>query len=217
MKAIRVHEFGPPEVMRLEEVPDLEPSPRQVAVQVKAAGVNPVDTYIRSGMYAIKPALPYTPGTDAAGIVKSIGEHVTNVAVGSRIYVSGTLTGAYAEQTLCEESQVHLLPQQLSFSQGAAVNVPYAAAYRALFQRAHANPGETVLIHGATGGVGIAAVQLARAAIGFDISVVGVALAIICAIRSGAKHREYKSFRGKSAPCHSRIGNSSKKSSQVLT
>ena len=164
MKAIRVHEFGSPEVMRLEEVPDLKPSPKQVVVRVKAAGVNPVDTYIRSGRYSRKPVLPYTPGTDAAGQVESIGESVTRVAVGTRVYTSGTISGAYAEQALCEESQVHSLPRQISYSQGAAVNTPYAAAYRALFQRAHAVSGETVLVHGATGGVGIAAVQLARAA-----------------------------------------------------
>ncbi len=163
MKAIRVHEFGPPEVMRLEDVDDLKPSPGQVLVRVKAAGVNPADTYIRSGTYAIKPTLPYTPGVDAAGIVESVGQNVS-LAVGTRVYTSGTLTGAYAEETLCEEHDVHPLPPQVSFAQGAAVNVPYATAYRALFQRAHGAAGEVVLVHGATGGVGIASVQLAHAA-----------------------------------------------------
>jgi NADPH2:quinone reductase len=188
VKAIRVHEFGPPEVMRLEEVPDLKSGPGQVVVRVKAAGVNPADTYTRSGMYARKPTLPYTPGTDAAGVVESVGEHVANVAVGARVYISGTISGAYAEQTLCEESQVHWLPQQLSFSQGAGVNVPYATAYRALFQRAHATPGETVLIHGATGGVGIAAVQLARAAGMKVIGTGGTARGRELATQQGAHH-----------------------------
>jgi NADPH2:quinone reductase len=164
MKAIRVHETGGPEVLKLEETPDLEPGPGQVVVRVKAAGVNPVDTYIRSGMYARKPPLPYTPGTDAAGDVRAIGEGVTRVAVGDRVYTSGTLTGAYAEQMLCDQSQVHTLPPQVSYAQGAAIGVPYATAYRGLFHRAQAKPGETVLVHGASGGVGIAAVQLARAA-----------------------------------------------------
>jgi NADPH2:quinone reductase len=164
MKAIRVHEAGGPEVLKLEEVPDLKPGPGQVVVRVKAAGVNPVDTYIRSGMYARKPPLPYTPGMDAAGDVEAVGEGVTRVAVGDRVYISGTLTGAYAEQTLCDQSQAHPLPRQTSYPQGAAVNVAYATAYRALFHRAQARPGETVLVHGASGGVGIAAVQLARAA-----------------------------------------------------
>ena len=163
MNAIRVHEFGGPEVMRLESVPDLQPGPGQVVVRVKAVGVNPVDTYIRSGMYARKPALPYTPGADAAGVVESIGKGVNRVAVGDRVYVAGTTSGAYAEQALCNESQVHPLPERVSYAQGAAVNVPYATAYRALFQLARAVPGERVLVHGASGGVGVAAVQLARA------------------------------------------------------
>lgn len=164
MKAIRVREFGNPEVMRLEDAPDPRPGPGQVVLRVKAAGVNPVDTYLRSGGYAIKPALPYTPGSDAAGIVESVGEAVAGVAAGARVYASGTLSGAYAEQALCDERQVHPLPGNVSFAQGAAVGIPYGTAYYALFQRAKARAGEIVLVHGATGGVGIAAVQLARAA-----------------------------------------------------
>jgi NADPH2:quinone reductase len=162
MKAIRVHVFGGPEVMKLEEVPDLTPGPGQVVVSVKAVGVNPVDTYIRSGAYAAKPPLPYTPGMDAAGTVEAVGER-ESVEVGERVYVAGTLSGAYAEQALCDASQVHRLPERVSFAQGAGVNVPYATAYRALYNRARGQPGETVLVHGASGGVGIAAVQMARA------------------------------------------------------
>jgi NADPH:quinone reductase len=164
MKAIRVGEFGGPDVLRLVEAPDLKPGPGQVVVRVKAAGVNPVDTYIRSGTHAVKPPLPYTPGMDAAGDVEAIGEGVGKVGAGDRVYVGGTLSGAYAEQVLCNESQVHRLPERISYAQGAAVNVPYATAYRALFQRAKARAGESVLVHGASGGVGIASVQLARAA-----------------------------------------------------
>ncbi|HXG64097.1 MAG TPA: NADPH:quinone reductase [Blastocatellia bacterium] len=164
MKAIRVHEHGGPEVMRLEEVDDLKPGPGQVVVQVKAAGVNPVDTYIRAGWHPSAPPLPYTPGIDGAGIVQAVGAGVTRVAVGDRVYIAGTSTGAYAEQALCDESQVYPLPERVSFAQGAGVNIPYATAYRALFQRARAVPGEVVLVHGASGGVGIASVQLARAA-----------------------------------------------------
>jgi len=164
MKAIRVREFGPPEVLKLEDVPDVTPGPKQVVVRVKAAGVNPVDAYVRTGTYARKPALPYTPGVDAAGVVEAVGAGVTKAAVGQRVYISGTNTGAYAEKALCEENQVHRLPDGVTYAQGAAVNIPYATAYRALFQVAKAVPGETVLVHGATGGVGVAAVQLARAA-----------------------------------------------------
>jgi len=168
MKAICVHEFGGPEVMKLEEVPNLTPGPGQVVVSVKAAGVNPVDSYIRSGGYAVKPPLPYTPGMDAGGIVEAVGEGVESVKAQERVYVAGTLSGAYAEQALCNAWQVHRLPDRVSFAQGAGVNVPYATAYRALFQRAHGQPGETVLVHGASGGVGIAALQMARAA-GFTV------------------------------------------------
>lgn len=170
MKAIRVHEFGPADVLRLEEVPDPHTGPGQVLVRVKAVGVNPVDTYIRTGTYASKPPLPYTPGTDAAGVVEATGDGVTRVKPGDRVYTAGTLTGSYAELALCREAQVHPLPERVSFAQGAAVYVPYATAYRALFQRAHAVAGETLLVHGASGGVGVAAVQLARAA---GVTVIG--------------------------------------------
>jgi NADPH2:quinone reductase len=187
VKAIRVHEFGPPEVMRLEDVPDIEAGPSQVLVTVRAAGVNPSDTYTRSGTSSRKPTLPYTPGVDGGGIVKSVGQNVA-LPVGMRVYISGTVTGSYAEQALCEESDVHLLPEKLSFSQGAAINVPYATAYRALFQRAHALAGETILVHGATGGVGIAALQIARAAGMKMIATGGSAKGLELVRRQGATH-----------------------------
>jgi NADPH2:quinone reductase len=168
MKAIRVHQFGGPEVLKLEEVPKPQAGAGQVLVKVHAAGINPVDTYIRAGTYPSKPPLPYTPGKDGAGIVEAVGPGVQNVKAGDRVYVGDCITGTYAEYTLCEPNQVHPLPEKVSFPQGAAVNVPYATAYRALFQRAKGVAGETVLVHGATGGVGIASVQWARAA-GFNI------------------------------------------------
>lgn len=163
MQAIRIHECGGPEVMRLEELPDLKPGPGQVVVRAKAVGVNPVDTYIRAGIYAAPP-LPFTPGFDAAGEVEAVGSGVNRVAPGQMVYTAGTLSGAYAQQALCEEAQVHPLPLGISPAQGASLGIPYGIAYRALFQRARALPGETVLIHGASGGVGTAAIQLARAA-----------------------------------------------------
>jgi NADPH2:quinone reductase len=164
MKAIVVREWGPPEVMTLEEVPIPSPGPGQVLVGVKAIGVNPVETYVRAGTYVRKPALPYTPGSDLAGVVDAVGANVTSVRRGDRVYTHGTSgTGAYAEATLCDEAQVHPLPARLSFAQGAAIGTPYSTAWRALFLRAAARPGETVLVHGASGGVGTATVQLARA------------------------------------------------------
>jgi len=164
MEAIRVHEFGGPEVLKLDGVPDLQPGEGQVLVRIRAAGVNPVETYIRSGAYANKPNLPYTPGSDAGGEVVAVGPGVTRFQAGDRVYISGSLTGTYAEQALCKEAQVHHLPGPISFEQGAALGVPYGTAYRGLFQRGLAKAGETLLVHGASGGVGTAALQLARAA-----------------------------------------------------
>jgi NADPH2:quinone reductase len=172
MKAIRIHEFGGPEVLKLEEVADLRPGTGQVVVRIHAAGVNPVEAYMRTGTYAMKPALPYTPGADAAGVVSAVGEGVTNVKPGDRVYTSGSLSGTYAEQTLSAEAQVHPLPDNVSFEQGAAMGVAYGTAYRGAFQRGGGKPSETVLVHGASGGVGTAAVQLARAA---GMAVVGTA------------------------------------------
>lgn len=163
MKAIRVTEFGPPEVLKVAELPDPVAGEGQVLVRVHAAGVNPVETYVRTGTYAIKPNLPYTPGSDGAGTVEAVGEGVTRVGVGDRVYLSGSVTGTYAELALCTAAQVHSLPENVTFAQGAAMNVPYATAYRGLFGRARVIAGETVLVHGASGGVGLAAVQLAVA------------------------------------------------------
>jgi NADPH2:quinone reductase len=162
MKAILVHEFGGPEQLKLEEVPTPKPSAGQVLVRVHAAGVNPYDTYMRAGVYPVKPPLPYTPGSDAAGVVEAVGDGVTKVRPGDRVYTASTITGAYAEYSLALENQVRTLPASISFSQGAGIFVPYATAYHALFHEAKARASETVLIHGASGGVGTAAIQIAR-------------------------------------------------------
>lgn len=164
MKAIRVASFGGPEVLSYEDTPDPVAGPDQVVVRIHAAGVNPVDTYIRSGTYARKPALPYTPGSDGAGVVESVGANVTALSPGQRVWTSGSLSGTYAEKALCLASTVQPLPDRVTYAQGAAVFVPYATAYRALHQRAHAQPGDLVLVHGASGGVGVAALQVCRAA-----------------------------------------------------
>jgi len=163
MKAIQVHQFGGPEVLELHEIPTPKPGAGQILVRVHAAGVNPYDTYMRSGGYAIKPQLPYTPGSDAAGTVEVVGDGVKKVKVGDRVYTAKTLTGAYAEYALTEESQVYPLPAKISFAQGAGLWVPYGTAYTALHHHGHARAGEILLVHGASGGVGTAAVQLARA------------------------------------------------------
>jgi len=163
MKAIRVREFGAPAVLKIENVPDPTPGPGQVVIAIKAAGVNPVDTYIRAGTYARKPPLPYTPGSDAGGVVESVGPDVTRFKPGDRVYISGTLTGSYAEKALSDASRVHPLPERTSFTQAAGIYVPYATAYQSLIHIAKGTAAETVLVHGASGGVGSASVQIARA------------------------------------------------------
>ncbi|MGH9174890.1 MAG: NADPH:quinone reductase, partial [Vicinamibacterales bacterium] len=176
MKAIVVREFGGPEVLKLEEVPDPVPGSGQVLVGVHAVGVNPYDTYMRSGTYATRPGLPYTPGADAGGVVEAIGQDVRGLSVGARVHVFGTAVhksyGAYAEKVVCEPHQVHHLPERLTFAQGAGVGVPYVTAFRALHLRGHIQPGETLFIHGASGGVGLAAIQIARA---WGLTIIGTA------------------------------------------
>ena len=164
MKAIRVHDFGAPEVMHLEDLPELTPGPDEVIVTLHAVGVNPVDTYIRAGFYRPDLKLPYTPGLDGAGVISAVGAEVKHRHVGQRVYVARSLTGTYAEEVRCKEFQTQPLPDGTRYDQGAALGVPYGAAFRALFQRAHGVAGETVLVHGGSGGVGLASIQFARAA-----------------------------------------------------
>lgn len=171
MKAIRVHQFGEPDVMKLEDVPDPTPGEGQVVVELRAIGINPVETYIRKGIYGPR-TFPFTPGSDGAGTIEAVGSGVTRFAVGQRVYVAGSRSGTYAQKAVCDQSQVHPLPDALSFAQGAAVGIPYATAYRALFIRGRAIAGETVLVHGASGAVGTAAVQLAHHA---GLTVIGTA------------------------------------------
>jgi NADPH2:quinone reductase len=188
MKAILVPEFGGPEVLTLKEIPTPSPAVGQVLVRIHAAGVNPYDTYMRNGTYAIKPPLPYTPGSDGAGVVEAVGEGVNRVKPGDRVYVAKTLTGAYAEFALIMESQVHPLPDKITYAQGAGVWVPYGTAYHALYQCARARAGETLLIHGASGGVGIASVQIARAMGMIVLGTAGTKKGLELVKREGAHH-----------------------------
>lgn len=171
MQAIRIHTFGEPEVMKLEEVPDPQPAAGQVVVRVHAVGVNPVETYIRSGIYP-KPPTPFTLGNDGAGVIEAVGPDVKQWQVGDRVYIAGSLSGTYAEKSLCAATRVYPLPEPTSYAQGAAMNVAYGTAYQALIHRGRALPGETLLVHGASGGVGIAAVQIACA---LGMTVIGTA------------------------------------------
>jgi NADPH2:quinone reductase len=160
MKAIRVSRYGDPSVLEYQDVPDLSPGPGQVLVRLHAAGVNPVEAYVRSGKYARLPELPYTPGSDGAGIIAR--SELPSLPVGTRVFVTASLTGTYAEQALCVPEEVFPLPDNISFEQGAALGVPYGTAMWALYFRGRPHPGEILLVHGASGGVGLAALQLAR-------------------------------------------------------
>jgi NADPH:quinone reductase len=164
MKAIQVHTFGEPEVMQLLETDVPEPADEDVLVRVEAIGVNPVDTYIRAGGYPLLPQLPFVPGKDVGGEIVKVGAAVKKWKEGDRVYSAGTLTGGYAEYTVCNQSQVFSLPDNMDFAQGAAIGIPGAAAWRALFTRARAVQGESLLVHGASGSVGMIAIQLAVSA-----------------------------------------------------
>jgi NADPH2:quinone reductase len=201
LKAIRVHQFGGPEVLKIEEVPTPRADTGQVLARVRGIGVNPYDTYMRAGTYAIKPPLPYTPGSDAAGTVEAVGPGVTKVKPGDRVYTSRTLTGAYAEYALALEEQVNHLPDKISFEQGAGVWVPYGTAYHALHHFAKARAGETILVHGASGGVGTASVQIARAMGMTVFGTAGTDKGLELVKREGAHH----AFNHRSAGYHDEI------------
>ncbi|HEX8552752.1 MAG TPA: NADPH:quinone reductase [Abditibacteriaceae bacterium] len=162
MKAIRVYEAGAPDVMKVEEIADLQPQAGEVRVRIRAAGVNPVDTYFRSGTYPLPPS-PFTPGIDGAGEIDALGDGVTQWKVGDRVYLGLKSSGSYAEQATAQSDAIYRLPDNISFAQGAALGVPYATAYLALFSKAKAQTENVVLVHGASGGVGLAALQICRA------------------------------------------------------
>lgn len=187
MKAIRIHAFGGPEVLSLEEIPVPKPGPGEVLVRIHAVGVNPVDTYFRNGMRPDMP-LPYTPGSDGAGVVVESGPGVTSWKSGDRVYGGSPLTGTYAEFALFKPEQLHALPEEGSFEEGAAIHIPYGTAYYSLFIRARGMPGETVLVHGASGAVGLASLQFARAAGMRVIGTAGSDEGRVLALEHGAHH-----------------------------
>ena len=167
MTALRVavKSFGAPDVLQIEEFDpetQLTPRPNQVVVKIEAFGINPVETYVRSGLYDPLPSLPYTPGNDAGGVVHALGEPSSELHLGQRVWLTGSVSGAYAQYCVCNREDVHPLPDSVTFEEAAALGIPYRTAYRALSLVAQAKRGESVLVHGATGGVGIAALQFAK-------------------------------------------------------
>lgn len=163
MKAIVAHEFGGPEVLKLEEVPRPQPRENEILIKVIAAGVNPVDAMIRAGKFGAK--APIIPGYDIAGVVEKAGAKVTKLKTGDAVYAYIDIPrgGGYAEYTTATEKEAALKPKSISFTEAAAVPVVALTAWQALFDSAKLSAGQTVLIHGGSGGVGTFAIQMAKA------------------------------------------------------
>lgn len=172
MRALRIHKFGGPENLKLEDIPVPSFSDSEVLVRVNAAGINPVDTYIREGAYATLPKLPAILGKEVAGIVEDVGDDVSNLKKGDRVFALLPENGGYAEYVTCKEENVYPLSEKLTFSQGSGLCIPYFTAYRALVTKCRIKAGEILLVHGASGAVGIAAVQIAKA---YGLTVAGTA------------------------------------------
>jgi NADPH:quinone reductase-like Zn-dependent oxidoreductase len=166
MMAWRVHEYGPPDVMRFERIPRPDPGPGVVLVKVEAVGVGPWDGWIRAGKSALPQPLPLTLGSDLAGKVIAVGPGVSRPRVGDQVYgvTNPEFVGAYAEYALASAAMVASKPTLLSYTEAASVPVVAVTAQQALFDQAQLKAGRTVLIHGAAGSVGAYAVQLARRA-----------------------------------------------------
>ena len=164
MTAWRVHQFGPPEVMRFERVPRPKPGPGEILVKVEAAGVGPWDGWIRAGNSALPQPLPLTLGSDLSGEIVTVGPGVSELRVGDQVYgvTNPQFTGAYAEYALASAEMVSSKPASLTHVEAASVPVISVTAWQALFDHAQLKAGQTVLIHGAAGNVGSYAVQLAR-------------------------------------------------------
>jgi NADPH:quinone reductase-like Zn-dependent oxidoreductase len=164
MKAMVVYEYGGPEVLQYEDVPRPEPKEDQILIRVIAAGVNPVDAYIRSGKYRLTPP-PFIPGSDIAGIVEKAGPRVTKFKPGEAVFAYTNLKrgGGYAEYALATEHEAAAKPGSLSYVEAAAVPIVALTAWQALVDMAKLSPGQTVLIHGGSGGVGTFAMQIAKA------------------------------------------------------
>lgn len=162
MKALICEAYGPYNTHKVQEVPAPEMKPGHIRVSVRAAGVNFPDILIVEGKYQHKPPFPFTPGAECAGVVTETGEGVEGFAVGDRVF-TGISDGAFAEEILAEPHRTFRIPDEMSFEQASAINLVYGTSYHALKDRADLQPGETVFILGATGGVGLAAVELAKA------------------------------------------------------
>ncbi len=163
MKAVRCHEWGDPDVLTVEDIEAPRPGGAEVLIRVEASAVNFTDTLIVAGKYQFKPKLPHIPGHELAGIVLETGEGVTQCAVGDRVIASARQGGGFAEEYVALADKVYRIPDNMSFEAGAGFIIGYGTAYFALRYRAMLQPGETLLVNGAAGGVGLAAIQVGKA------------------------------------------------------
>jgi len=161
MKAVLCKEYGPPESLVIEDIPSARPGKGQVVITVKACGVNFPDTLIIEGKYQFKPALPFSPGGEVSGIVKELGEGVNTVKVGDRV-IAFTGWGGFAEEVVTEAAKLIPIPGDIDFATAASFTLVFGTAHHALKDRAHIKPGETLLVLGAAGGVGLASVELGK-------------------------------------------------------
>ena len=169
MRAVVARELGPPDGFSIEEIPDAEPGPGEARVAVKAAGIAFVDVLVATGQYQLKPPVPFVPGTEIAGIVEAVGPGVDERLVGQRV-IAVTMGGAFAEKCIVRATDLFSMSDRMSFEEGAVFFTSYATAYHALVDRANLQVGESVVILGAGGAVGLAAVQIAKALGAFVIA-----------------------------------------------
>ena len=162
MRAVRCNAFGPPESLVVEDIASPQPAAGEALIDVKAAGVNFPDALIIQNKYQAKPPLPFTPGGELAGIVRAVGPGVTQVQVGQAV-IAFTAWGAFAEQALVPQESLIAMPEGMPFDVAGSFLMTYGTCYHALHDRAQVKPGETVLVLGAGGGIGIAAIELAKA------------------------------------------------------
>ncbi len=187
MKALIVNEYGPLEKLTLGEFPDPTPGKGEVLVDVHAASVNFPDLLVIGGTYQNLPLRPFVPGKDLAGVVAAVGEGVTRVKVGDRV-LAQIEHGAYAERAVVREVLCFVMPAAMPFAEGAAMGLTYLTAHNAMVERARMQPGEIVLVTGASGGVGLACVQLAKALGATVIAAVSSDEKAKVARESGADH-----------------------------
>jgi len=162
MRAVLCKELGMPESLVLEEVPGLIPGPGQVLISVQACGVNFPDTLIIQGKYQFKPDLPFSPGGEISGVVKQVGSDVDSLKIGDRVIAFSTW-GGFAEELVVDQTRTVIISDKMDYERASAFVLTYGTSYHALKDRAHLREGETLLVLGASGGVGLAAIQLGKA------------------------------------------------------